>query len=157
MNFILKFLDRATSYANKYAVQREIDGLKNHFENCVKRIDNRADLYFDEIKESNMRIAVLEDKFSSQTKISLYPKYEPSELWQNNLMSTTDAVIHCLKSSNGEKLYYKNIYDIIQSYNLINKNVSIQSVKATLYQLARQKRIVLDNGTEAGMFFIEKK
>lgn len=157
MNFILKFLDKTTSYANKYAVQREFDKVADAFKDSVEKINQRIDLYFDEIIQLNQRISVLEEKLSSQTKISLYPKQEPSALWQNTLMSTTDAIIHCLKSSNGEKLYYKNIYDIIQSYNLINKNVSIQSVKAILYQLARQKRIVLDNGTETGMFFIKNK
>ena len=150
MNFILKFLDRATSYANKYAVQKEIDSLRGtimHFQTLLGEVEDGL----------SVRIFSLEQKLASQPKISLWPKQEPSALWQNTLMSTTDAVIHCLKSSNGEKLYYKNIYDIIQSYNLINKNVSIQSVKATLYQLARQKRIVLDNGSESGMFFIEKE
>lgn len=148
MNFILKFLDKATSYANKYAVQREIDLLKNHFENCIKRVDNRADLYFDEIKELNKRIVALEER--------LKPKpVEPIAMLVP--LTTTDAVIKCLREQDGKKLYYKRIYDIIKYYDLINPNVELQSVKATLYQLARQKRIVLDNGTEAGMFFIEKK
>lgn len=151
MNFIMKFLKKRFVTKSDY-----MEGILSHDSN-IRRYLSEAAANQATIFDLSVRIADLEKKISSQPKISLYPKQEPTALWQNTLMSTTDAVIHCLKSSNGEKLYYKNIYDIIQSYNLINKNVSLQSVKATLYQLARQKRIVLDNGSEAGMFFIEKE
>lgn len=138
MNFIMKFLDKTTSYANKYTVQREYDKLQETVRALQKSLG--------EIEDSlNQRIFALEEKF------------EPKLSNDDASWTTTDAIIDVLTKQDGNKLHYSSIYALIKDYNLINPNVTIQSVSATLYGLARQNRINLCNETETGMFFIKTK
>ena len=115
----------------------------------IKELNRRIDLYFDEIKQLNQRLNLLE---ASNTKVVLYNSYAEEIEY-----STTGAIIDLLAKETGKKLHYSIIYDKIKSYNLINKKVSLSSVKATLYGLARQNKISLCDGNETGMFFIEQK
>lgn len=153
MNFIMRFIDKTTNYANKYAVQKEYDKLKDKLENSVEELHKRIDLYFDEIKQLNQRLNILE---ANTTKVVLYNSYAEA-VAEGIEYSTTSAIIDLLTKNKGKKLHYSNIYDMIKDYNLINKNVSLPSVKATLYGLARQNKISLCDGNKGGLFFIEQK
>lgn len=152
MNFIMRFIDKTTNYANKYAVQREYDKLKDKLENSVEELHKRIDLYFDEIKQLNQRLNLLE-KNSQRVEGAIPYVLNGKEIEY----STTSAIIDLLTKNKGKKLHYSNIYDMIKDYNLINKNVSLPSVKATLYGLARQNKISLCDGNKGGLFFIEQK
>jgi len=144
MWFLSKFVDQKNKKA--WEAQGSINNnLFSAIDVCTKHIDKRTDMYFDEIRELNMRIAVLEEGLNAKPVIT-------GKLTLSS-MSTTDAIIRCLKEK-GNKLHYSRIYDMIQYYNLTNPNVKLQSVKSILYQLARQNRISLCNGTKTGMFFI---
>ena len=156
MNFILKFLDKTTNYANKHAVQREYDILKTKLEGETEMLNHRVDSWFDSHREHNLfmmkldqRIKALEDNI---TKVVLYETKHSTIQY-----TTTDAIMDLLKNINGKKLHYSIIYDKIKSYNLINKDVSFSSVKSLLYGLARKGKIELCDGKDAGMFFIKEK
>jgi hypothetical protein len=132
----MKFLEE------RFVTQSELVKFSlNNLSNAVQ-IDNLTKIVND-LKESQKKLVLYDNA-------GTYIKKEP-------LVSTTEAIVYILQSENGKKLHCSDIYSKMTSYNLTNPNVTLQTVKATLYQLARQKRIVLDNGTETGMFFIEKK
>lgn len=151
MNFIMKFLKKRFVTKSDY-----MEGILSHDSN-IRRYLSEAAANQATIFDLSVRIADLEKKISSQPKIVLYNSDKSSRNWDGSPKSNTDAIIGVLKDSEGKKLHYSDIYSKMKGYNLINPNVTTQSVKAILYQLARQKRIVLDNGTETGLFFIEKE
>jgi hypothetical protein len=158
MNFILKFLDKTTNYANKHAVQRAFDILKTKLEGETEMLNHRIDSWFDSHREHNLFMMKLDQRIKSLEDNISKPKVVLYETKHSTIQYTaTDAIMDLLKNSNGNKLHYSIIYDKIKSYNLINKDVSFTSVKSTLYGLARKGKIELCDGKEAGIFFIKEK
>ena len=142
------FLSKIVDQKNKeeWIQQACINGnIFDALENCSRHIDALS-----------KRISDLEDKLSSQPKIVLCDDKERNAKLKkaSKSMSTTDAIIGIVEFAAGGKLHYTRIYDTLKQ---IKPNVKLQSVKAILYQLARQNEIRLCNGTETGLYFIEKK
>ncbi len=69
-------------------------------------------------------------------------------------ISTTNAIIQAFKMS-GKTLHYKEIFDIIKNYDLKRPDVTLDTVKGTSYQLARQKKI--KNGKKPGTFYFKEQ
>jgi hypothetical protein len=73
---------------------------------------------------------------------------------ENTKTKTTDAIISCLNFS-GNSLHYKEIFDIIKNYKLSKPDVTLDTIRATLYYLVKAKKI--KNGKKTGTFFIKQK
>lgn len=156
MNFIMKFLEKR--FVTKKDMNCSIDSVAERcmiLQNSLGEVTGNVSKNMHELFKS---MAILELRISELEEESVFVQAVAGTGGVKlNSISTTDAIIDVLTHEDGKKLHYSDIYSKMKGYNLINPNVTIQSVKAILYQLARQKRIVLDNGTETGMFFIEKK
>lgn len=156
MNFIMKFLEK--KFATKKDMNCSIDSVAERcmvLQNSLSENEGNVNKNINDIFRS---LALLELRISGLEEESVFVQAVAGTGGVKlNSISTTDAIIDVLTHEDGKKLHYSDIYSKMKGYNLINPNVTLQSVKAILYQLARQKRIVLDNGTETGMFFFEKE
>lgn len=143
MNFLRK------RFVTDARMVKEMSSIEGQLSTLYSKMIEQKVIFENEIREHDVRINTLE---KSAPKVVLYKSHNEEIEY-----STTGAILDLLIKNIGKKLHYSDIYDMIKDYNLINKDVSLLSVKAILYGLARQDKISLHNGNKKGIFFIKRK
>ncbi|MGN6560776.1 MAG: hypothetical protein ACTHJ2_09655 [Candidatus Nitrosocosmicus sp.] len=104
----------------------------------------------DKPKVTSEGVRLLKERISEEKKLhqkvhnTIGLNAPTAELWK-----TTDAIIDILNNSKKD-LHYRKIYTIIKNYNLIQTDLSLQSLKAAMYNLKMSRKI--EYGKEAGTF-----